>query len=230
LIEVTSRLYVLAKAMELTSKDIISRWEASGGEKNTGFVLNTHMSTITPEQASTIQAWFQYDQDEAEQQSTDREQAQDVASPSPRGASDGQGSEDEESGSSGRRRRRRRRRGGSRRDDGDALQTAEPTEFEAEPAATAKPVKKRAQKKAEQKAESHVDAPDETSSSEETRPRRKRSRRRGKKAAEQSSPAEPTTEPKAEESSPKPRRRTLYSSRRKLPPGAANETIPKVNS
>ena len=58
LIEAPSRLYVLAKAMEITSKEIIEKWTTCGGEKSVGFGLKSAMSTVTIENASVIQGWF----------------------------------------------------------------------------------------------------------------------------------------------------------------------------
>lgn len=257
LIEIASRLYVLAKAMQLTSKDIIARWEASGGEKNTGFQLNTHMSMITPEQASTIQAWFVVDDDEpASQQSNQAKSAQSDAADKPRrrrrgvpkvesddavieSNEDTQQPAEGESGSTSRR-RRRRRRGGSRSGDGGESSTAREGQSVEESDSSdksvekeAKAVKKRVSKKASQKADDAAANAEETAAGD-AKPKRKRSRRRRKKDVSPDvvaeAPSEAPSEPVVEATPAKPRRRTLYGSRRKLPPGAANDAITKVNS
>jgi hypothetical protein len=253
LIEVASRLYVLAKAMGLTSKEIIARWEGSGGEKNTGFQLNTHMSMITPEQASTIQAWFAGDDDEpAVEQTNVAESAEGETTSRPRRRRRGvpkaesddatvESSEDtqqsaEAEPSSSSRRRRRRRRGGSRSGDGGESSTSregqsvEESDSSNKPVAKeAKAVKKRVSKKASQKADDAATDAEETSTGD-AKPKRKRSRRRRKKDVSPEVVAETPSEPVVEATPAKPRRRTLYGSRRKLPPGAANDAITKVNS
>jgi hypothetical protein len=61
-------------------------------------------------------------------------------------------------------------------------------------------------------------------------PKRKRSRRRRKKDDSPEVAVEAPSEPVVEAKPEKPRRRTLYGSRRKLPPGAANDAITNVNS
>jgi len=206
LIEAASRLYVLAKAMGQTSKEIIARWEASGGEKNTGFVLNSHMSTVTPEQASTIQAWFDRGDDEQEgEQSEPTAEAPSEDQPKPR------------------KRRRRRRRGSGGADEAGAGEQAASDELDtAEP--EQKPRKKRARKKAAKKAVS-AETPAEDTASEgdgDAGPKKKkRSRRRTRKKAEVAAESPP-----ADDQPQKPRRRTLYSSsRRKLSPGTAGEAL-----
>jgi hypothetical protein len=253
LIEVASRLYVLAKAMGLTSKEILTRWEASGGEKNTGFLLNNHMSTITPEQASTIQAWFDRDDEESSGEKTNETESVEGDAPTkarrrrrgvPKAESDDavEGSNEDtqqpadgESGS-GRRRRRRRRRGGSRSGDGGETsttpegQSTQESDSSTEPEAEeASPSKERSRKRTPKAADDAV-AKAEEASPDDAKPKRKRSRRRRKKDASSEVATETLTEPVVEAAPAKPRRRTLYSSRRKLPPGAANDAITKVNS
>jgi len=253
LIEVASRLYVLAKAMGLTSKEILTRWEASGGEKNTGFLLNNHMSTITPEQASTIQAWFARDDEEpAGEQANETELVRGDTPTKPRRRRRGvpkveaddavvESNEDtpqsaEGESSSGRRRRRRRRRGGSRSGEGGETsatsegQSTQESDLLTEPAADeANPAKGLAGKRTPQTADDPVTKSEETSP-DDAKPKRKRSRRRRKKDTSPEVTAETPSEPVAEAAPAKPRRRTLYSNRRKLPPGAANDAITKVSS
>ena len=253
LISEVSRLYVLAKAMGLTSKEILTRWEASGGEKNTGFQLNNHMSTITPEQASTIQAWFARDDEEpAGEQTNETELVKGDPPTKPRrrrrgvpkveaaDATDGSNEDTQQpaegESSSGRRRRRRRRRGGTRSGEGGETsatsegQSTQESDSSTEPAADeANPAKGLASKRTPQTADDAVTKSEE-SSPDDAKPRRKRSRRRRKKDASPEVTAETPSEPVAEAAPAKPRRRTLYSSRRKLPPGAANDAITKVNS
>ncbi len=210
LIEVASRLYVLAKAMELTSKEIIARWEASGGEKNTGFVLNSHMSTVTPEQASTIQGWF-----EKLEEPQGGEDADDSVEPPV----------DDEAKPRKRRRRRRRGSGGSEPVEASSQASGEVSEDSDEKQAS-KPRKKRAKKKAAKKTREASEPAAEETSDGDTPAKKKRSRRRTRKKADTKPEATP-----AEDMPEKPRRRTLYSSsRRKLAPGAAGEALAQSES
>jgi ribonuclease E len=253
LIEVASRLYVLAKAMSLTSKEIITRWEGSGGEKNTGFQLNTHMSMITPEQASMIQAWFAGDDDEPTGEQTNVAESAEAETTSrprrrrrgvPKAESDDatvQSSEDtqqsaEAEPSSSSRRRRRRRRGGSRSGDGGETSTTREGQSTAESDSSTKPAaedaktsRKPANNDASQKTDDPATESQETSTGD-AMPKRKRSRRRRKKDDSPEVAVEAPSEPVVEAKPEKPRRRTLYGSRRKLPPGAANDAITNVNS
>ncbi|MDP7029923.1 MAG: Rne/Rng family ribonuclease [Phycisphaerales bacterium] len=210
LIETASRLYVLAKAMGLTSKEIIARWDASGKEKNTGFVLNSHMSTVTPEQASTIQGWFDRPEEGGETESADA--TTEAADESPA----------EEQPAPRKRRRRRRRGSASQEETASAEQKPEDSSdaSEAQPEPDKKPRKKRAAKKASRKsaetepADGDGDAP----------PKKKRARSRKRKKAEGDAT-------QADDMPKKPRRRTLYSSsRRKLAPGAAGEALAQSES
>ncbi|MDP7069970.1 MAG: Rne/Rng family ribonuclease [Phycisphaerales bacterium] len=241
LIESPSRLYVLAKAMGVTSKQIIMRWEASGGEKNTGFQLNSHMSRVTPEQASTIQAWFARDEEPApvSDASSGTEQADTTAPKKPR--------------------RRRRRGGKSSRSGADAPPSddaAEPTASEGAPEETPAPRRRRSRGTAGAAA-SDAGGEQVESTKEEKAPSRKKRRRRSKPAAQTDSVVEtkedaaakpgrkkraakkakakqarpsgkeapseskPADDTAAEPAPAKPRRRTLYGNRRKLSPGEA---------
>ena len=194
LIEKTSRLYVLAKAMDVKSKDIVERWQASGGEKNLGFVLNNHMSSVTPEQASVIQGWFAGAAADDAERSTPVKAVEDDAE-----ASEGEG------------KRRRRRRGGRGRGRGRA--SAQGTA-------------------ANESAAASEDTPSERDAADDDPPKKKKRsrRRRSSKAKSESSTGSETSAKSAAkaagtEDAPKPRRRTLYGSRRKLNPGEAAEVL-----
>jgi ribonuclease E len=253
LIEAPSRLYILAKAMDVTSKQIIKRWEESGGEKNTGFTLNSHMSTVTPEQAASIQAWFARDEELNDANGAAAEGAAaepDDAAPVKktrrrrrRGRGGGRATEDEvvvadappkDSSESEaevaeaapRRRRRRRSRGGS----GEAESTTPAVAETAEPSAEEKVP---AKKKRRRRSKASVSSEAATDVSEKAPPKPARKKRAAKKAkAKENEKAskQDTPTPAADKAAAapaksdppaKPRRRTLYGSRRKLGPGEA---------
>jgi ribonuclease E len=213
LIDTPSRLYVLAKAMELKSKDIIARWEKSGGEKSVGFTLNNHMSTVTPDQASIIQGWFGESQDNQEPEATEP-----AASESTDAPVDSSEESDDQLGDG---KRRRRRRGGRGRGRGRG-RSSQPTSEEGADS-TASPVA------ASPSQESKQDEEQPASKKKRSRRRRSSSRSKGdgETKATDSSAVEPTSTPQAKEKSepkaekPAPRRRTLYGSRRKLNSGEA---------
>ncbi len=217
LIDTPSRLYVLAKAMELKSKDIIARWEKSGGEKSVGFTLNNHMSTVTPDQASIIQGWFGESQDNQEPEATEP-----AASESPDAPVD---SSEESNDQLGDGKRRRRRRGGRGRGRGRGRSSQPTSEDGAD--STASPVA------APPSQESKQDQEQPASKKKRLRRRRSSSRSKGdgETKATDSSTVEPASTPQAKEKvEPKaekaaPRRRTLYGSRRKLNPGEAAEVL-----
>ena len=235
IIEAPSRLYVLAKAMAVTSKDIIAKWEASGGEKNLGFALNTHMSIVTPENASVIQGWF------APQEAAPAADAPPDQATEP--------TDDAQGPSKSRRRRRRRGRRGAADDGTEAAavtetlaDTEDSTDSQSGESEERAPRRRRRRRsggggKAGATSEPGTESPSEAAAAEEPKTRKKRTRKRvAKKAAakagrDDSSQTEstPETAPKSE-SKPAPRRRTLYGSRRKLSPGKASAAMAQAES
>ncbi|MCH2142168.1 MAG: Rne/Rng family ribonuclease [Phycisphaerales bacterium] len=211
LISETSRLYVLAKAMDVKSKDIVERWQASGGEKNLDFVLNNHMSSVTPEQASVIQGWFAGITDTADEEA-------DAATTEGVEAEGAEASEGEV-------KRRRRRRGGRGRGKGRGRAAANQADAQS----------------TSESSEAAATGDSEDASGDSTPPKKKRSRRRrpAKSKAETESASEEQASPKQTrrskagvepktdtvEEKPAPRRRTLYGSRRKLNPGEAADVL-----
>ena len=220
LIDVASRLYVLAKAMGMTSKDIIAKWDASGGQKNTGFVLNTHMSMVSPEQASVIQGWFEPQQEEAP--------VEDARTPQ----------EESDAPKKSRRRRRRRGKRGGGEEAAEASTETEPTSKEEAPApeeSSDPPPRSRRRRGRRKRSGSgeEVSAQVETPAADEPKPRKKRTRKKAaKKAAAKERQEVPTPEATKPDAEPKavPRRRTLYGSRRKLPPGKASDAMVQSES
>ncbi len=224
LIEVASRLYVLAKAMGMTSKEIIARWDASGGEKNTGFVLNTHMSMVSPEQASLIQGWFAPKREVPPGEDAEASEEESDTPKKPR-----------------RRRRRRGKRGGGDEAAEAAPETKQPsTEVAAasEESTDSAPRRRRRGRGRRPGSVEDSAAKTETPSgdpvvAEEPKPRKKRTRKKAaKKAAAKVDQDQPPADEPKPESKPPPasRRRTLYGSRRKLPPGKASEAIAQSES
>ena len=208
LIDKASRLYVLAKAMGQTSKDIIARWDASGGEKNAGFVLKSHMTMVTPDQAAVIQGWFQADAVEPEPDSSGADDT----------SAEG-GAEDKP-----KQRRRTRRRRGRRSGHSESGEDTRAGIVEAAEETASPPQKKRARKKAAKKAAAQVDA----SEGEKKPTRKKSSRKKPVKAEPKTSSGD---KPSGEDAAPsKPRRRTLYGSRRKLAPGESAAAIKKAEA
>ena len=238
------RLYVLAKEIGTTAKEIILKFNALDKESLDGLELKSHMSMVDSEQAQIITGWFK----------------QDVAE------------DEDEAGKPKRRRRRRggrgrRGRGRGSADETQAVSTGQEATSSEEPADSSeqddeKPKKKRRTRRRRSKAsdgqgqspassESEADS-ESTSSDEEsstgTKKRRRRRRRRSgaagetaqasseqpaasservdgadkkksTKARKKSSKAtedSPTTPPAqaTQEAEPKPKRRRLYGSRR----------------
>lgn len=220
LIETASRLYVLAKAMDQTSKDIIEKWVASGGEKNTGFTLTSHMTTVTPDQASTIQGWFQPDGSAAEMAGTDDEESSSTESASddkPRRRT---------------RKRRPRKKSAQSGDKSIAVESSDDSQADSG---------KRRSRKGDEN--SHADAEDvrDRKSSPKKRVRKKAAKKAAKKTAKKavnkrsgtsvsSKKSDGDSESETSAQPPKPRRRTLYGSRRKLSPGEAGEAIKQAEN
>jgi len=246
LIESPSRLYVLAKAMGVTSKQIIKRWEESGGEKNTGFKLKGHMSTVSPEQAASIQAWFARDEDGAEvspnaesAESTEggtakktrrrrrgrgggKEAEGEAAAPEP---ANNTPPEAEAAEGTPRRRRRRRSRGNSAQGEGPPA-TEQPEESGGEQAPAKKKRRRRSPSAASDEPTPDV-SPEAVSKPRRTNRAAKKAKAKAKaKGSESSSQTTGKTDepqsPAKSDPPAKPRRRTLYGSRRKLSPGEAD--------
>jgi ribonuclease E len=155
LIEVPSRLHVLAKAMDITSKDILAAYMQRGGESACGFDIKSHASMVCPEDAAIIQGWFVQQPADTEPEAPAAEQA----------TTEGDAAEDGDQGVTKKRRRRRRGgRGRGRRPSAEAQDVDQGDQGDAE--GTAKV------------ASSDDSMPMEDSSdSTEARPRRRRRRR-----------------------------------------------------
>ena len=216
LINEPSRLHVLAKLMEITSKEILAKYIDAGGEEATGFSIKSHASSVTLEQAVIIQGWFAPSPPEptAETSSDGGKVA----------TSQGEESTTEEGGTKKRRRRRRGGRGRRRRGPGDGVESTDTAAAGAE--------------SAEASATSDEVSPEpatEASGTEaEARNPRTRNRRVRKKAANKTDTSgsdrdaggERAEAPRAdaaveEKPAAKPKRRSLYGSRRKISPGEA---------
>lgn len=249
LIDAPSRLHVLAKALETTSKEILAKYTERGGEASNGFSIKSHASTITPEHALVIQGWFQAaPEPDAEPEAS--EPTADTTSDSDSGEASGEGA------TKNRRRRRRGGRGRRRRSgDGDqasadaasgesGTQPSPQTAIaESEPSIHGDPTAENAPAKSDGVGTRDATR-DGTRDSDGDKPKRHRSRRRAKsakaidasqsgdKAKSSGTGAESATSSKASgpasdssvEPKPKaaPKRRSLYGSRRKLAPGEAS--------
>jgi ribonuclease E len=182
LIETSSRLYVLAKAMEVTSKEIIEKWTICGGEKSVGFGLKSAMSTVTPENAVVIQGWFAPEKESAPVEEVSAE--------------DAEATEGDEGPKRGRRRRRRRgRRGGG--DGAEAALGQESATTEALPSG-----------EADNSPESEADSEDKPPRRRRRGRRRRGGDNGGAAEATSSEVAEPQSKSDSEDDSPqKPARR-----------------------
>ena len=117
LIDAPSRLHVLAKALETTSKEILAKYTERGGEASNGFSIKSHASTITPEHALIIQGWFSGSAPKPDAEPEASEPTADTTGDSDSGEASGEGAT---------KNRRRRRRGGRgrRRRSGDGDQAS----------------------------------------------------------------------------------------------------------
>ncbi|MCH2139133.1 MAG: Rne/Rng family ribonuclease, partial [Phycisphaerales bacterium] len=185
LITEAARLHVLAKAMGVTSKEILAKFTENGGEEGTGFAIKSHASSVTPDNAVIIQGWF------APQPEPEAEGGADEAKP--------EASEDGEGTKKKRRRRRRGGRGRRRKSDddtgdgqsaessGEAVQDDTPGDDEAAP--KKKTRSRRSRKKSESKSESPTDTAAEAPAEEGGT--KKRSRRRAKPKADSTVESKP---------------------------------------
>ncbi len=238
LIDAPSRLHVLAKALETTSKEILAKYTERGGEASIGFSIKSHASTITPEHAAIIQEWFQV-------------APEPVTEPEPAAHATGDADSGESSGEGGGRSRRRRRRGGRgrRRKSGDGDQA---TTHDGSSESSSKTSSSKVATVAEPTIHGDPtaeDAPAKTNEvttreSEGDKPKRRRSRRRtksaqskessqsGDKPSDSGDASQLASSKKAQGPAPEagvepkpkaaPKRRSLYGSRRKLAPGEAS--------
>jgi len=220
LIAEPSRLHVLAKAMEVTSKEILAKYEEAGGEEAAGFAIKSHASSVTPEQAVIIQVWFAPAPPEATAESSSDEGKADRRQ--------GEEASDEDGGTKKRRRRRRggrgrRRRGGEGAESGDGGGAG--TEASGDQVSKDDSVAV-AQEPGGEKPK--VDVSAEESDVKKPRSRNRRVRKKAASKSDSSSgegaaeavAAAPLADAAVEEKpAAKPKRRSLYGSRRKISPG-----------
>ncbi|MBM43994.1 MAG: hypothetical protein CMJ36_03140 [Phycisphaerae bacterium] len=218
-IEAAARLYILAKKLNSSSKEILEKITAADAAEVEGWSIKNHMSTVTPEQAMVIAGWL-----------------------APPAEAEQEGSEEETPKRGGRRRRRRRRRsGGDGESSGEAKEQSDTGEDkdEDEPA----PRKKRRSRRGSRGGRGRRkksggegdDGQPEAEASEGKKKKRGRRGGRGRKkkttttgssdSAETKSP-ESTSEPKPKPE-PKPKRRTLYGGSRR---GVSKSEIDKAHA
>ena len=199
-IDSAARLYILAKKLDSSSKEILARIAEADAAEIEGWLIKNHMSTVTPEQATVIAGW--------------------LATPD---SSEQGGAEDDPPKRSGRRRRRRRRRGGG---GGEASATSpEQSETSSEEDSEESPPKKRRSRRGSRGGRGSRTKPEGDSGSEQVESeasegtKKKRSRRggRGRKKKDTTTGGTSSPESKSPESTSeaKPKRRTLYGGSRR---------------
>ena len=182
------RLYVLAKQLGITAKDVLEKYNGLSQDEQDGLDIKSHMSMVSPEHVKLITSWFK---DESEQNTEDEE-------------------------SKPRRRRRRRggrgRRGRGGKSDAERTDEAEAdgeeqqdTEESAETEDSGGTKKKRRSRRRKSKTSDATDSPSEDSSDadgDETAPSpaRKKRRRRRKSGGGERTSEEATQSDSAKES------------------------------
>ena len=239
-IDAAARLYVLAKKLGVTSKDILAKIAEADKDVVADWAVKNHMSTVTPEQATLIAGWLA--PEEASAETADE--------PQPEG-----GEESEGGGRRRRRRRRRRRKGGSDESGESAGETSAESSAESDPESAGTeddeaPKKKRSRRgsrggrgrrgrKADDAATESASDDVDAEASDDDAPKKKRSRRGGrgrrKPSTEQvestdqsTATAEASPGPSVEsEAKPVKKRRTLYGGSRR---GVSKDEIDAARS
>ena len=161
------RVHVLAKELEITSREILDRCESEGG-----FELKNHMSSLQGDDLAKVRGWFTPEPPPAPEKTT-TESSEDAVTEG--GSAEG---EDGENKPKRRRRRRRGRRGGrNRSEDGDAATSNEEGERKSDSEETSSS----SDDHSEQKTATDDSVPsdgDTNSDDPDAQPRKKRRRRR----------------------------------------------------
>ena len=202
-IDSAARLYILAKKLNSSAKEILARIAAAEPAEVEDWSIKNHMSTVSPEQATVIAGWLATPEDSEK------------------------GDADEDTPKrTGRRRRRRRRRGGG---GGEASATS-PEQSETgskEDSEESAPKKKRRSRRGSRGGRGRRKKPAGDSGSEQVESeasegtKKKRSRRGGRGRKKKSTTTEATSSTESQspdstsEAKPKPKRRTLYGGSRR---------------